>query len=90
MPRLSGLETLRRVKQIKWRIPCILLSAALDDSIIRQAEMAEAFSVLSKPVSRGKITDVVALASSAPTTGCSTAARKSRPWAVPNSSFELE
>jgi CheY-like chemotaxis protein len=62
MPRLSGLDTLRRVKQFKWRMPCILLSAALDDSIIRQAEMAQAFSVLAKPVSRAQITDVVALA----------------------------
>ncbi|HEX4143969.1 MAG TPA: response regulator [Pirellulales bacterium] len=62
MPRLSGLETLRLVKQFKWRVPCILLSAAVDDSIIRQAEMAQAFSVLSKPVSRAQITDVVAQA----------------------------
>ncbi len=62
MPKLSGLETLRRVKQFKWRVPCILLSAALDDSIIRQAKMAQAFSVLAKPVSRAQITDVVALA----------------------------
>ncbi len=62
MPRLSGLDTLRCIKQFQWRIPCILLSANLDDSIIRQAEMAQAFSVLSKPVSRAQITEVVAQA----------------------------
>ena len=59
MPRLSGLETLRRVKQFRSRLPCILLSAGLDDLLIRQAQLAEAFSVLSKPVSRLQITSVV-------------------------------
>src|SRR5580698_4020915 len=45
MPRLSGLETIRRVKQFRSRLPCILLSAALDEALIRQAEIAQAFSV---------------------------------------------
>ena len=62
MPKLSGLETLRRVRQLEWRVPIILLSAALDDSILRQARMAQAFSVLPKPVTRAQITDVVAQA----------------------------
>jgi CheY-like chemotaxis protein len=62
MPRLSGLETIRRVKQFKSRLPCILLSAALDEALIRQAEIAQAFSVLSKPVSRLQITSAVELA----------------------------
>ncbi len=62
MPRLSGLETIRRVKQFRSRLPCILLSAALDDLLIQQAQLAEAFSVLSKPVSRLQITSVVDLA----------------------------
>ena len=62
MPKLSGLETLWEVRQFQWRVPIILLSAALDDSIIRQAKMAHAFSVLPKPVSRAQITDVVAQA----------------------------
>ena len=59
MPRLSGLETIRRVKQFKSRLPCILLSAGLDELLIQQAQLAEAFSVLSKPVSRLQITNVV-------------------------------
>jgi CheY-like chemotaxis protein len=62
MPRLSGLETLRRVKQFRSRLPCILLSAGLDELLIQQAQMAEAFSVLSKPVSRLQITSVVEMA----------------------------
>jgi CheY-like chemotaxis protein len=59
MPRLSGLETLRRVKQINSLLPCILLSARMDDTLRAQAEQAQAFSVLPKPVSRGQITSIV-------------------------------
>jgi len=59
MPRLSGLETLRRVKQLKSMLPCILLSAELDEMIVHQARLAHAFSVLSKPISLVQITGVV-------------------------------
>ena len=62
MPKLSGLETLRRVKQIRWRLPCILLSARLDEALIQQARLAEAFSVLAKPISRDMLTSTVELA----------------------------
>ncbi len=59
MPRLTGLETLRQVKQFKSRLPCILLSAGLDDNIIRQAQLAQAYSVLAKPISRQTLTSTV-------------------------------
>jgi CheY-like chemotaxis protein len=59
MPKLTGLETLKRVKLFKSRLPCILLSGALDECLIRQAELAQAFSVLSKPISRQQITSTV-------------------------------
>lgn len=59
MPRLTGLETLRRVKQINAQLPCILLSARMDDVLREQAEQAQAFSVLRKPVSRGDLTTAV-------------------------------
>ena len=62
MPKLTGLETLRRVKQFKSILPCILLSAQLDELVIRQARTARAFSVLSKPVTMRQITRVVRLA----------------------------
>ncbi len=62
MPKLTGLETLRRVKQIKSRLPCILLSAELDEQIEKQARRAQAFSVLRKPVSRQQLTTTVQLA----------------------------
>jgi hypothetical protein len=36
-----------------------LLSARLDEALVQQARLAEAFSVLAKPVSRMLITDTV-------------------------------
>jgi CheY-like chemotaxis protein len=62
MPWLTGLETLRLVKQLKSRLPCVLLSARMDDALRREAEAANAFSVLAKPVSRLDLTNVVELA----------------------------
>ena len=62
MPRLGGLETLRQVKRYKALMPCIILSAGLDDALIQQARAERAFSVLSKPVSCREITSAVELA----------------------------
>ena len=59
MPRLTGLETLRLLKQFRAMLPCILLSAELDEWMIEQARLANAFSVLAKPVSLRQITGVV-------------------------------
>ena len=59
MPRLTGLETMRMVKQLKSILPCILMSARLDEIIIEQARLARAFSILSKPITRRQITGAV-------------------------------
>jgi CheY-like chemotaxis protein len=59
MPRLSGLETLQRLKEIRALLPCILLSAQLDEMIIEQARLAHAFSVLSKTVTLSQIRSAV-------------------------------
>ena len=59
MPRLTGLETLLLVKQIKAMLPCILLSAKMDESLRAEAVRERAFSVLSKPVTRLQITQTV-------------------------------
>ncbi len=59
MPRLTGLETLRLLKQIKVVLPCIILSANADDELREEARRADAFSVLSKPVSRINLTTIV-------------------------------
>lgn len=62
MPRLTGLETIRRIKQLHANLPCILLSAGLDDTLEEQALRAEAFAVRRKPISFVDLTDVVSLA----------------------------
>jgi CheY-like chemotaxis protein len=62
MPKLTGLETLRLVKEVRSLLPCILLSARLDEALRDAALRANAFSVLSKPVSCGDITSAVARA----------------------------
>lgn len=62
MPKWTGLDVLRRVKKFREQIPCILMSAALDEHLRCEAERANAFSVLAKPVSRETITSTVELA----------------------------
>lgn len=59
MPRLSGLETIHRMRQRFSSLPCILLSARLDEIIAEEARRAAVFRFLSKPVSFRDITDVV-------------------------------
>ena len=62
MPRLTGLETIRRVKAVWTVLPCILLSARLDETLADEARAANAFSVLSKPVRFAELTGVVSQA----------------------------
>lgn len=59
MPRLSGLETIRRVKQFHDQLPCILLSADMDQRLVAEARRAQAFSALAKPIRFAEITSVV-------------------------------
>ena len=57
MPRLTGLETIGKIKLIRQELPCILISGKLDDEIRQNAR--QAFDVLSKPVSVQQITTTV-------------------------------
>lgn len=50
MDRLTGLETLQLARQINQALPCILVTAALDDRLVQEALQAQAYSVLAKPV----------------------------------------
>ena len=59
MPKLTGLETLRLVKQFKAMLPCIILSADLDEMIVEQARREHAYSVLRKPITLMQIIGVV-------------------------------
>ena len=59
LPKLSGLETMTLVRQIKGVLPMILISAESDDNLLRRALSAHAFCVLAKPVSRNVVIYVV-------------------------------
>lgn len=59
LPKLSGLETMAIVRQIKGLLPMILVSADQDERLMRRALSAQAYSVLSKPVSRNLVIYVV-------------------------------
>jgi two-component system, response regulator PdtaR len=59
MPLLTGLETIRRIRQFNAVLPCVLLSAALDETIRNQARLVNVFSVLSKPVTRNELTTTI-------------------------------
>ena len=60
MPRLTGLETIYAARQITTILPFVLITAALDDAIRREAETAHVFNVLEKPVELNVVTKVVA------------------------------
>jgi len=62
LPRLSGLETMAIVREIKGVLPMILISADHDDQLLRKALSAQAFCVLAKPVSRSQVIYVVSRA----------------------------
>lgn len=59
LPKLSGLETMTILRQIKGVIPMILVTAESDDNLLRKALSAQAFCVLAKPVSRHVVIYVV-------------------------------
>jgi CheY-like chemotaxis protein len=55
MPTLTGLETLRLVHEIDALLPCILVTARADETLIREAFQAHAYSVIPKPVSKNVV-----------------------------------
>jgi two-component system chemotaxis response regulator CheY len=59
MPTLTGLETLSLLRQIRALLPCILVSADVTESLMRQAWQAHAYSVIPKPVSKGVVIHTV-------------------------------
>jgi CheY-like chemotaxis protein len=59
LPKLTGLETMEIVRQIKGLMPMILISARHDDQLLRKALSAHAYSVLAKPLSRNLVIYVV-------------------------------
>ena len=52
MPTLSGLDTLRLVRQFHATLPAILVTGDPSELLVRQAIQLKCFSVLPKPVNR--------------------------------------
>ncbi len=52
MPTLSGLETLRLVRQFHELLPAILVTGDPNETVVRQAFQAQCCSVIPKPVSK--------------------------------------
>lgn len=59
MPKMTGLEVLRLLRESNSFLPIILLSAGWDDWLQEQARQAQAFSILPKPVSSRQLTGAV-------------------------------
>jgi len=59
MPRLTGLDAMRQLRAMGLDLPCILISARLDERLRQAAGEADAFSLLPKPISRADLTTSV-------------------------------
>jgi len=52
LPKMSGLEVLKILRQIRPQLPSILVTADATAELVRQAFAAHAYSVIPKPVSK--------------------------------------
>lgn len=59
MPRLSGIEAVRQVKQQRAELPCILISGAVSDEVLEQAAELAMYHVLTKPIKLAEIRESV-------------------------------
>ena len=59
MPMMNGVETIRQARKHRPELPFILLSAALDELVIKEACEVYVYSVLAKPCSKKQITSLV-------------------------------
>jgi CheY-like chemotaxis protein len=59
MPRLTGIELARRLQSGSVFVPWILMSARIDERVVAEAEELHAASVLSKPFSLARLTEVL-------------------------------
>ncbi len=55
LPRMTGLETLRIIRQANTLLPVILMTAESTQQLLRDALLAHAFCVMSKPVTRSVV-----------------------------------
>jgi CheY-like chemotaxis protein len=62
MKFLTGIETMRIMKQLDTVRPCILLTSDTSDDVCRDAQEAQAFKVLKKPVPRRELVETISTA----------------------------
>ncbi len=62
MDRLTGLEAFKQLKTLHVIVPCILMTADYTEALREDAEQAEVFTVLRKPVTRHDLFRSVACA----------------------------
>lgn len=55
LPRLTGLETLRIIRQVNVILPVIIMTAENTQHLLREALSAHAYCVMSKPVTRSVV-----------------------------------
>ncbi len=59
MPRVSGLQLIERLRHADLRMPCILMSAALDEAVRSEAAQMHVFRVIDKPFRLAEIAQTV-------------------------------
>jgi DNA-binding response OmpR family regulator len=59
MPRLDGLGMLRSLRDMQSTLPCILMSAKLDDTIVQEARQLRTEQLLSKPFSLSVLAETI-------------------------------
>ena len=59
MPRLSGLQMLAGIRELCPELPCILMSAAMDETLRAEAEKVQVYRVLSKPLRLREIEQLI-------------------------------
>lgn len=62
MHQLTGIDTIRIVKRIDSRLPCILVTGECSDALQVEAESADAWGVLPKPVRKRELLQSVSTA----------------------------
>ena len=62
MDRLTGLEAFKQLRTLHVIVPCILMTADYTEALREDAEQAEVFTVLRKPVTRRDLFESVACA----------------------------
>lgn len=59
MPKLSGLDAIRAVRELRLSLPCVLVSANFDEQIRAQARLLEVVRLLAKPFSLDEVVRTV-------------------------------